>query len=295
MKKLLLATAFAGLTALSAGEYITTEVQGDNMHLELTKHTDRNIVYYVDSDNNPETGMTCCRIKGADLIIANGQYYDFQGNDGECDWDWDYVGGDWERGKHNMDVPLSTIATANAINITARAYDGDWDRTYDFTKYGDNDNEMKHVRIDTTYSVLSDGLILYRTVVGKGTADEISARLITEAPALGKGWGLAHDEDMVKTLQAKEKAGKLNPEAKKYLRKIEERGSVRILGFCNPNKATKATLKAPPVTSMMPCRISVFDLDKENGVVGISLINATDPKFKEVMDDLLEIIANAVE
>jgi hypothetical protein len=293
MKKLLLVAAFTGLTALSAGQYITTDIEGSNMHLELTNHTDRNIVYYVDSDNNPNTGITCSRIKGADLAIANGEYYDFIGEDGECDWDWDYADGDWDRGAHDLQVPLSTIAKADAIKITAHAYNGDWDRTYDFTKYGDDENEMKQVAIDTTYDVVADGLILFRVVSGKGDANTISQKLIDAAPALGKGWGLAHDEDMVATLQAKSDAGKLNDDGEDYLAKIKARGAVRILGFCNPNKAVKATYVATPVTSMMPCRISVFDLD--DGSVGISLINATDPKFKGVMDDLKRIIENAIE
>jgi len=296
MKKLLLVAAVTGLTALSAGQYITTDVEGSNMHLKLTNHTDTNIVYYVDSDNNPDTGMTCCNIKGADFLISNGEYYNFVGENGECDWDWDYAGGNWDRGAHDIQVPLSTIAKADAINITARAYNGDWDRTYDFAKYGDDSNEMKHVTVNSTYSVQASGLLLFRVVSGKGDANAIAEKLINAAPALGKGWGLASDkddhkadEDMVATLSSKD----LNGDGEDYLTQIKNRGSVRILGFCNPNKAVKATATAAPVTAMMPCRISVFDRD--DGSVGISLINATDPKFKPIMDDLKQIIENAVK
>ena len=143
------------------------------------------------------------------------------------------------------------------------------------------------------YDVISNGLILYREVEGKGSADELADKLKTEAKNLKKGWGVAHDENMIDTLQKKDDEHKLDEEGKKYFTKAKARGSVRIIGLCNANKAAKATYTATPVSAMMPCRISLFDLD--NGKVGISLINATDPKFKPVMDDLKQIIANTVK
>jgi len=299
MKKLLIATTLSGFVALNAGQHIVTEVQGENLHLALTAHTDKNIVYFVDSDNNPATGLTCDNVKGIDFKIKNGEYYNYVGNDGECskeglkfiDKKWEKVGGEKKAGAHDLLVPLSVIAEADMINITAKAYDTLWKETYDYTQYGSDHKQMKEV--DLRYNTVAGNLILFRVVSNKGTADEIADRMIESAKALGKGWGLAHDEDMVETLQKKADAGKLNEQGQDYLEKIKERGSVRILGFCNPNKAVKATYVAPPVTSMMPCRISVVDLGGNK--VGISLVNATDPKFKPVMDDLKAIIDGALQ
>jgi len=262
MKKLLIAAAFSGLTALSAGQYITTDIEGSNMHLELTKHTDTNIVYYVDSDNNPNTGITCCRIKGADFAIANGEYYDFVGEDGECDWDWDYVGGDWDRGAHDLEVPLSTIAQASAIKITAQAYDSDWDRTYDFAKYGEDENEMKQVAIDSNN--LTDEYPVPDGVTAGEAADAIVAAV--------NGY-VNHDNNDKKDWQVlqitKVKGSDNDPH--NYL---AVDGKTYILKICNGRYAEGLLHHAEdrPLSVMMPCTITVYT--KEDGSIVIAMTKA---------------------
>jgi len=295
----LLAVLLTNSVLINAGEYILADFESDTLHLSIKdgKKVKENMQFYIDSDNNPNTGITCDsgNVKGADYLIENGLYMRFTGADGTCEWEWSHIGGSWESGDYDVSVPLSDIGLKGTqdIKVGAHTRDSEWKLKYNYNQYGEDKNEMKQV---SGAALDADGMMLEYTVTDGRSADVVKDNVlqaIIDAP----GWGLpdiyvehgearGHGayEDLQVTLQEKHEHNS---------NVIVPENPIYIMGLCNAVKAGMASSRFPSVTAMMPCRISVYT--KDDGLVGISMMNATSPLFEAVITDMKKIIKDAID
>jgi len=306
MKKLLIVAALTGFTALTAGQYILANIEGDKLHLNIKDdaHTDTNMQYYIDVDNNANTGMTCgsTRVKGADYLIENGAFYRYEGDDGKCTFEWDHFAGDWDRGVYNVFVPLGDIGLSKdkTIKVGAAAWDSDWDLSYKYNKYGSDEDEMKTIS-------LNGNPLTIEHLVPSGVSAKKAADTLVEAvnsyrnPDTGNSdWQVLRIEKVKNKNNEYEEDGYEKTEGN-YLAVKDEDGHAHtfIMKLCNGIYADGLLEHASdrPISMLMPCTVTVYE---RGGKVYIATMNAENmmpliSAFSENAQNLLMKTSNQME
>jgi len=116
----------------------------------------------------------------------------------------------------------------------------------------------------------------------KGTVGEVAGKV--EAAAAAQKFGVLNIIDLGEKLQAKG---------------IEFRHECRILEVCNPQQAAKALAADLVISTVLPCRISVYE---EGGQVKVATLRPTAmlglfalPRLKPVAEEVEEAMVKIVD
>jgi len=304
MKKLLIIAALTGFTALTAGQYIEANFEDDELHLNIKDgaHADTNMQYYLDVDNNVDTGYTSDGItKGADYLIENGAFFKYTGNG--SNWEWDEFGGDWEYETYDVYVPLDEIEldVKSTIKVGAIAWDDDWDISYIYNKYGADENQMKLV------TVSNNPLTIEHRIPSGVSAKEAADALVKAVNSYEnqdnngkKDWQVLRIEKVKTASDGYAKNGHEKTEGN-YLavKGNEDHPHTFIMKICNGRYADGLLEHESdrPISMMMPCTLTVYE---RGGKVYIATMNAENmmpliSAFSENAQNLLMKTSNQME
>ncbi len=114
--------AIDSLNAESDGAVVTMNARGQFAR-------DGHVSFFIDADNNPDTGYTRGSIVGADYLIQANGLYQYPNN--AHGWTWNQIGGDGVDRQHDgvasAKMPLSLIRS-DTVNFTFQISSHDWSR-----------------------------------------------------------------------------------------------------------------------------------------------------------------------